>query len=252
MRMVDKSLNERFLQRQDAWDSFIKEAFSLAKQNNFSEIAFDIELSLFQDNLRRLLNEFLAKAKEESEKTGIKISFIAYADSFYRKRPFDFEQISKLVNQVYLMAYDFTKSISEPGPNFPLNKGEWGYSLLQAVEDFSQYFPKEKITVIFGMYGRDWAVGLDGKPLGKAKVLTLNQIKKKYLQICTPERCVKNFDKIAGEKELNIVFSKRKEGKELVYPRAVWYEDEESTEFKKKVLKEKGISSFCYFALGYY
>lgn len=251
VRMVDKNLNSQFLKKSEVWESFLKELYKLAKERGFSEISFDIELSSFQEDLKEPLTEFLKKAKELNT-YGFKLSFIAYADSFYRNRPFDFEKISRLVDKVYLMAYDFTKTISEPGPNFPLEKGKWGYSLLQAVDDFSQYFEKDKITVIFGMYGKDWLMNPDKTPLGKAKVLTLNQIKKKYLDICTPNKCVVKLDPVAKEKELNIVFSEMQDNKAILYPRVVWFEDEETVKEKKKALKEKGVSNFCYFALGYY
>ena len=252
VRLVDKRLAQEFLTEEEIWESFLDEVFSLAAQKGFSEVSFDIELSPFQENLKGPLVEFLSSASRKAKEYKIKISFIAYADSFYRKRPFDFEKISKLVDEVYLMAYDFTKPISEPGPNFPLEKGKWGYSLLQAIEDFSRYFGREKITVVFGMYGKDWFVNEDRIPYGKAKVLTLRQIKKKYLEKCTPDKCVVKLNPVAKEKELNIVFSKLKEGRGIMYPHIVWFEDEESVKEKKKALKEKGVSSFCYFALGYY
>ncbi len=241
VRLIDKRLVQEFLSKKEVWKSFLDKAFSLAVQKGFSEVSFDIELSPFQESLREPLVEFLEEASKEPQKRGIKISFIAYADSFYRKRPFDFEKTSKLVDEVYLMAYDFTKSISEPGPNFPLEKGEWGYSLLQAVEDFGRFFERERLTVVFGGFGYKWNLSEDGRPLSRAKALSFNSIKKNYLQKCAKEgSCEVRLDEKAKEKVLR--------GEDFV----IWYEDKETFRLKKERLKKEGIGSSCYFALGYF
>ncbi len=253
VRMTDKEFNSKFLKSEiKVKEGFIKNLEKLLVEYGFEGVVFDIELSPFQTELEQPLVEFLEMARKEL-KDNFKLGLLAYADSFYRKRPYDFSALEKNIDEVYLMAYDFTKSISEPGPNFPLYKGsKWGYSLVDAVDDFAKVFNKEKITIVFGMYGYDWQMSYDKKPLGRAKALSLNQIRKKYLELCTPENCVITFNPIASEKEMNIVFSKFEDNKATVYPRVVWFEDNETVEKKKEVLKNKGISNFCYFAWGYY
>ena len=241
VRLVDKRLAESFLEKKEIWRSFLDKTFSLAAQKGFLEVAFDIEFSPFQEDLKGPLVEFLSEASKEAKKRNLKLSFIAYADSFYRKRPFDFEKISRLVDEVYLMAYDFTKSFGEPGPNFPLKKGDWGYWLLQAVEDFGKFFGREKMTVVFGGFGYKWNLSEDGRPLARAKALSFNSIKKNYLQKCAKEEsCRIELDETAGEKVLK--------ARDFV----IWYEDKETFKLKKERLRKEGIGSFCYFALGYF
>ena len=254
IRMVDKRLSERFLNKEgQVWEKFFSEVVSLAKEKGFSEIALDLELYPLQQNLKEKVTQFVNLGSLKAKEAGLNFSFIAYADSFYAKRPFDFAKISSLVDRVYLMAYDFTKPISEPGPGFPLFKGEkWAYSLSQAVDDFLKFFPAEKIVVVFGMYGYDWLVNEKKIPLKKASALTLNQIRKKYLSICTPDKCLVRVDPVAKEKEIDIVFSKLTKEKAIMYPHIIWFEDEETVKLKKEELVKKGLFNFCFFALGYY
>ena len=120
------------------------------------------------------------------------------------------------------MAYDFHKSIGEPGPNFPS----------EYFDEFINKIPSNKLTIIFGMYGYDWIVDDKDRPIKPAQSLTLNQIKSKHSNYCNEERC----EFVDENKRRHII----------------WYENEESVSKKIKYLKSRGVGSFAYWAAGYF
>jgi spore germination protein len=130
-----------------------------------------------------------------------------------------------------IMAYDFHKSYGEPGTNFPYE------DFKKMINDYLEFVPAEKLTIIFGMYGYDWTLK-DGKPLRPAEALTLNQIRSKF-----SDRI--KTDPISREKNISYIDD---DG----YDHVVFFEDEESAEVKINYLKEKGIGSIAFWAWGYF
>lgn len=177
-----------------------------------------------------------------------------YGDALYRVRPYDVKELSPHVDQIYIMAYDFHKSRGEPGPNFPLtrsprrrfgeagrseseggHKKEYGYDFQTMIADFTQIVPREKITVLFGMYGYDWTLGAQGKPLKAATAVPL-------LEIDTGGAIINPNSK---EKYIEYLDD---EG----YEHVLWYEDHESVNVKIDYLKTQGIGRVGYWVWGYF
>ena len=81
-----------------------------------------------------------------------------------------------------IMAYDFHKVKGNPGPNFPLNgKETYGYDLQKMTDDFLQFVPPEKLTIIFGLFGYDWVIDDKNNALQSGEALSYLQIKQKFL-----------------------------------------------------------------------
>src|SRR3989338_2268698 len=144
------------------------------------------------------------------------------------------------------MAYDLHKTLGTPGPNFPLNgKEKFGTDLATTVDTITKLIDVNKVYVIFGLYGYDWLVDSEKKPIRAAKPAPLKHIKANFIDKCVWKNCVISRDPQATENEINYV----DDNGEL---HIVWYEDEQSVNKKIKYLKSLGIDNFSYWVWGYY
>ena len=169
-----------------------------------------------------------------------------YGDTFYRLRPFDVKSIANNVDEIMIMAYDFHKARGNPGPNFPLNgKEEYAYDMTQMVDDFQKYVPSKKLTIIFGLYGYDWAVDNQENAQGTGKPITDHELTQKFLSSCQFKNCSVDRDSTSGELEIH--YTDNSGVKHII-----WAEDMESVGTKKTYLKQRGISSFSFWAYSYF
>lgn len=223
LRMTNTEDNLKILKDEKIIKKIIAETIDTALQYDFSGIVLDLELGvLFGDEVIGQINNFSNSFYKEVKKNNLNYSIAIYGDVFYRKRPFDILNLSKNSDEIMIMAYDFHKSIGEPGPNFPS----------EYFDDFISLVTLNKLTVIFGMYGYDWIIDNQGRPIKPAQALTLNQIKSKYPNDCKGETC--EFIDSDNRKHM------------------IWYENEESVSKKVEYLKSRGVGSFAYWAAGYF
>ena len=202
------------------------------KNEGLEGIVLDLEISgLPTEDLVDQISRGVEKIYNQTKEKNLKLALALYGDLFYRQRPYDLETLNRFPDEIMVMAYDFSKSYGEPGANFPYE------NFKEMIDQYLQFIPAEKLTIIFGMYGYDWALK-DGKPLKQAEALTLNQIKSKFSEetITNPQSMEKNI-RYKGE-----------DG----YDHVIFFEDEESAQVKTDYLKEKGIGSISYWAWGYF
>ena len=211
---------------------------NVGQLTKFRGIVLDLEINgLASDEFIRQINEGVKKLYQEVKKKNLKFAVGVYGDTFFRKRPVNLEFINKNSDEIMVMAYDFSKSYGEPGPNYPYSEFK------RMVSDFLKFVPAEKLTFVFGMYGYDWRLK-DGKPLGTAGALTLAQIKKNFLgKKCYEKNCVVSTDEDSKEKHVTY---------EDEATHSIYFEDVESAGIKIKYLKEWGIGSVAYWAWGYF
>lgn len=236
-----------------SWETQAQQLIADKDKYAIKGIVLDLEINAlpFQNTITEindLVEFFYIKAKEAD----LKMAVALYGDTFYRKRPYDLLFLNNHSDEVMIMAYDFHKSRGEPGPNFPFGGQKYDYNFQLMIEDYLKYVPAEKLTVIFGMYGYDWAVDEKKRPITSANALTLNEAKKKFLDKCEWKDCVVIRNKKAKEMEVNYVISRVVENYGYIDYHVVWFEDEESVKIKSEFLKEKGIGSICYWAYGYF
>lgn len=238
--MTNSDVNFSVLESLDLQEKIIDETIVTAKQYHFSGIVLDFELfSLFDEKIPGQINDFVQKFYKKAKEENLTFVLTIYGDVFYRKRPYDVSFLAKNSDEIMIMAYDFHKSIGEPGPNFPLPEFK------TMLDDFLKVAPREKISVVFGMYGYDWIVDEKKRPLKKANSLSLNQISDKYLKTCSFKNCVRFRDKTSSESEINFV-------DDFGQSHIIWFEDKKSVEEKTKFLQEKGIGRVIYWAYGYF
>lgn len=247
VRMTNFEINGAVLNNSSAQKTIIRDAVKLAVDNGFAGIALDLEYSgLFDGSIPGKILTFSHLFSDAAKEGGLRYAFIVYGDVFSRGRPYEVKEISKHSDEIIIMAYDFHKSRGEPGPNFPLKgKETYGYDFEQMVQDFKSVVPAEKLTVTFGMYGYEWTVDEEKRPIKPAEALSINDIEQTYGQQCEKLNCLKRRDPLSGETEIEYV-------SENGDYHIIWYEDDISERRKQEYSKQQGIGSFVRWANGYF
>jgi len=247
LSMQDTDTNAAILQNKTLQQKVISQTISLAKQNGFSGVVLDLEMGGIPfDALIDEINSF-TKAFDTTAKTQqLEFAVTLYGDTFYRLRPFDVKTIAANSDSVMIMAYDFHKARSNPGPNFPLGgQSDYGYDMTKMADDFLQAVPNKKITVIFGLFGYDWPVDNQGNAVGTGKPLTDVQIADKFLNNCAFKECHWNRDTVSGETVVHYTDDTNQK-------HIVWFEDMQSATAKEQYLKKRGIGNFSFWANSYF
>lgn len=261
LRMIDDDVNNFILENKDIQKKIILETLEIVEQNSLDGIVLDLEISFnLNRDLTGQINDFVQQFYSETSKDYREFYVTIYGDTFYRKRPFDLAVLTKNSDKIMVMAYDFHKSRGEPGPNFPYDSGaKYQYSFKNMLSDFLRFVPKEKLTVVFGMFGYDWLVDEKKRPITQAKALSLNEIRNKFLDSqkknCTWKDCLARRDNLSKEMEINYIISSITPDDQKMYRidyHIVWFEDDESAKIKTEYLQEQGIGSISYWAHGYF
>lgn len=226
----------------------------LNQSSDFKGVVLDLEISeLPTEQLKLQINDGVYKFYKKAKEKNLKVALALYGDLFYRKRPYDLKVLNDYCDEIMVMAYDFHKSNGEPGPNFPYNGREiYGYDFKMMIDDYLKFIPQEKLTIIFGMYGYDWLVDENKKPIRPAKAVTLNEVNKNFINKCAWNNCVVKRDPASTENEINYIYSVIEDSVGYMDMHIVWSEDEQSVAAKSNYLKEKGIESVGYWAWGYF
>lgn len=242
LRMLDSTITEVLLDEKQAQKELVSQLVTTLNTHSFSGIVLDIEVPFTlnpekKDKITKFV-QVMCTAINSDYKT---CSLLIYGDSFYRNRPYDIKKLASIVDTVLVMAYDFHKAGGEPGPNFPFSeKQKYGYDFKQMISDFSADVPKEKIEVVFGMYGYDWTLNEQGAPLKTATAILVNSIQSKIES--------SKFKVVSNEvKEKKIEYVDENGKKHII-----WYEDEESAAIKTKYLQQQGIGQISFWAQSYF
>lgn len=247
VRMVDPEMSFPILKDKQAQQKIITQTIDIAKEYGFNGVVLDLEISSLPfasvtDQMNNFVKEFSGAAKAQN----LTFSITFFGDTFYRLRPYDVTVLRQYIDMAFVMAYDFSKAKGDPGPNFPLlDKEKYGYDFTLMVEDFINLIPKEKIVVVFGMFGYDWAVDAQGFSQKQAEARTLTVAKKQFIDQCLFRNCSVKRDELSAETTVSYV---DKDGNNHI----VWFEDEESVAKKREFLKEKGINSVGFWAYSYF
>ena len=257
LRMINDDVNVFVLGNEDAQEKIIRETLGIIEQNKFDGVVLDLEISnILNKDTQRQIDNFVHKFYTVINENYKSLFLTIYGDSVFRRRPYNLSYLGKNSDGIFIMAYDFHKSRGEPGPNFPLiAKDSRGYDFKRMTTDFLSVIPKEKITVVFGMFGYDWLVDEKKRPIKQAEALSLNEINNKFINKCEFKNCVVKRDTISKETEINYVISSPTPDEQNIYRidfHIVWFENEESVKIKTEYLKEQGIGNISFWAYGYF
>lgn len=247
VRMTDSDSNSFILKDKKLQNQIIDESIDIAEQNLFSGIVLDFEINGIPfDTFVKTISDFYSRFYQSAKRNNLKFYVTLYGDVFYRIRPYDVEFIAKNSDKMLVMAYDFHKAGGNPGPNFPFtDRKKYGYDFKKMINDYIEIVSKDKIIVVFGMFGYDWAVDEKNKSLRSATAFSLNKIKEKFYPSCNLNNCLIGRDEKVGETK--IVYEDNNGEKH-----EVWFEDEKSVSIKRDYLEENDISQTGYWAYSYF
>jgi spore germination protein YaaH len=247
LEMQNTDTNGAILQNKTLQQQVISQTVTLAKQKGFSGVVLDLEMGGIPfDSLINEINSFTKALDTQAKVQHISFAITLYGDTFYRLRPFDVKTIAANSDMVMIMAYDFHKSRSSPGPNFPLGgQAIYGYDMGKMADDFLQVVPNQKLGVIFGLFGYDWPVDTNGNAIGQGQPLTDLQIQNKFLNNCSFSVCQIKRDALSGETEIHYTDDGNQK-------HIVWFEDMQSVDAKEAYLKKRGIGNFSFWANSYF
>lgn len=113
------------------------------------------------------------------------------------------------------------------------------------LKDVLPIIPAEKLNLIFGLYGYDWKVDDQKRPITVGESMTTAQITKNLIDDFPVERCTVMNDALSGETEINYVDDSGR-------LHIVWFENERSVQTKSALLKSNQINSYAFWAYGYF
>ncbi|QQG40919.1 MAG: hypothetical protein HYV37_01185 [Candidatus Levyibacteriota bacterium] len=240
IRMMDQDTNFAIIKDKKQQEKIMTQAIVIAKQKGFSGIVLDLEISSLPfATVTDQMNKFVSDFSKSAKKNNLTFSMMFFGDTFFKLRPYDVTVLRQYLDTVFVMAYDFSKVKGDPGPNFPFPE----FTLM--VQDFLNIVPKEKLVIVFGMFGYDWQVDTDGKSVGQARAVTTTVAKKQFVNQCLFKKCDVKRDKVSAETTITYIDN---QGNNHI----VWFEDEESVAKKSEFLKEKGIKNVGYWAYSYF
>lgn len=247
LRMMDQEKSFIVLKDSLLQKRVIDDSIAVAKQYGFEGIVLDLEISSLPfATITEQMNKFVEEFSKAAKKENLTFSMMFFGDTFYRFRSYDVLALIKHLDKAMIMAYDFHKAKAEPGPNFPLNGKEmYRYDFTVMVNDFLNIIPKEKLVIVFGMFGYDWKVDDEKKSIEQASAITLTVAKKKFVDQCIFRKCVIKRDEQSSETTVSYIDN---DGMSHI----VWFEDEESVAKKQEFLKEKGINAVGFWAYSYF
>lgn len=247
VRILDQELGSLILKDKKLQNKVIRESIDIALKNSFSGLVLDFEIQGIPfEAFTKSISDFYSEFYDNSHKKSLAFYITLYGDTFYRIRPYDVGILAKESDGIFVMAYDLHKANGDPGPNFPLfGKEVFGYDFKSMVSDFAQIVPREKLTVIFGLFGYDWKIDEVNKSKEPAQALTLNQIKGKFLSGCVLGSCKINRDNKSSETNISYIDSDNNK-------HIVWLEDMESVSRKLKYLYSDNVGSYGFWAYSYY
>ena len=245
VRLINPQINSLILKDLTTQKKIISDAVSIATYNKFDGIVLDFEVSaLAFDNVIASISNFQQKFYTEAKTKNLQFDTMVFGDSIYRLRPYDISSIATHSDNVLVMAYDFHKANGDPGPNFPLSgKNIYGYDFQTMLSNFTKVVSKQKLSVVFGMFGYDWTVNTNEQT--PAQSLSLNLIHSQFFPNCLEKNCVIKRDPISTE--TSITYTDANQNKHIV-----WYEDNESKEKKQEVLQNAGITQTAVWAYSYF
>ncbi|MEO8287802.1 MAG: glycosyl hydrolase family 18 protein [Chloroflexota bacterium] len=145
---------------------------------------------------------------------------------------YDYPALGKVVDYVLVMAYDYAWANGDPGPIAPMNK----------LRDTATYtlskIPAQQVIWGVGVYGYDWAEGLDGKSLGKAESRTWAEAN----TIAQQPTSQRGYDTTA-----HAPWARYTRDGQL---REMWYENKQSFDAKMELVTGRGMAGFALWRLG--
>lgn len=248
IRSFDNTTIDNIISSQTAANKLSGELLTLVKQYNLDGINIDFEY--FTDTnfptskyLAEFLEELSAKLKKDNPK--IIISIDVNATVVVKDKAYNMTRISKAVDQVILMAYDYRgQNSTRAGPPAPVYGEINEHSIWESVDSLSGRVPNSKLILAIPFYGYEWQTFTNKHKSftteGSGALATYKRVKELLKERSDVE---KSWDDISKSPWLSYM---QYGG---IYQ--IYYEDDRSIAEKIKFAKEKNMGGIAIWALGY-
>jgi len=248
IKSFDNTTIDNIIGSRIATNKLTNELSALIKQYRLDGINIDFEY--FTDTnfptskyLAKFLEELSAKLKKDNPK--IIISIDVNATVVVKDKAYNMTKISKAVDQVILMAYDYRgQSSIRSGPPSPIYGEVNEHSIWESVESLSGRVPNNKLILAIPFYGYEWQTFTDKHKSftieGSGALATYKRVKE---LLGERSDIIKSWDDISKSPWLYYM--------QYGAINQIYYEDDRSIAEKIKFAKEKNMGGIAIWALGY-
>lgn len=248
VKSFDNETIDNIISNQTAVDRLAKELLVLIKQYNLDGINIDFEY--FTDTafptskyLAKFLEDLSLKLKKENPR--LIISIDVNATVVIKDKAYNMTEISKAVDQVIFMGYDYRQqNTSRAGPPAPIYEEANEHSIWESVGSLSGRVSDSKLILAIPFYGYEWqtftAKQKSSVVEGSGALATYKRVR----ELLEERRdVVKSWDNISKSPWLSY--------KQYGSIHQIYYEDDRSIAEKIKFAKEKNMGGIAIWALGY-
>ncbi len=248
IKSFDNTTIDNIISNQIATNKLTGQLSALIKQYSLDGINIDFE---YFTDINFPTSEYLAKFLEElsaslkKDNPRIIISIDVNATVVVKDKAYNMTKISKAVDQVILMAYDYRgQNSTRAGPTSPIYGEINEHSIWESVGSLSGRVPDNKLILAIPFYGYEWQTFTEKHKSstieGSGALATYKRIKKLLKE---RSDIVKSWDDISKSPWLSYM---QYGG---IYQ--IYYEDDRSIAEKIKFSKEKKMGGIAIWALGY-
>lgn len=249
-------VSDKFLDCRSCWENLANNTIEELVSKDIKDVNINFEYVEYtpRDKARQF-TEFVEYMNERLDSRFGESNLVvsAFADSAIRNRVTIIEEIGKVADQVFIMAYDFHRPTSDTaGPVSPIGgKGVHAeYDIETMVQDYLAYIPPNKLLLGVPYYGYNWVVEEDAEyakrisgtdEIGYSQSQTYEYIMETILTV-KPEL---KWDELA--KTPYFTYTSPETGS----LREVYFDNVESLSFKYNLVLENNLAGIGIWALGY-
>lgn len=241
--LIDLVLSNYWVQ-----EKLISNTASLVKEYNFDGVNVDFEYVYNEDgnypqkeNYTKFIERLGKKLKNDNRNAILSADF--YANAIIHDTVYDVSEVSKYLDNVIIMAYDFHRpGSSYSGPVAPL-KSSKGRSIIEAVQASFDKVGIKKVILGIPLYGYEWQTYSDEPgSLAIPRTGALASYKRVH-QLIEDEKLETKWDSEAMSPYL--VFKDNGSIKQI------YYENLESLSLKYQLVKQMQLGGVAFWAIGY-
>ena len=168
----DNDITNEFLRCNQCWETLAQQIKAELNSKNLNDVVLNFEYEgTPSENTRNNYTAFVAYLKQELKKMDedALLTVTAFADSNVKTRITKPQDLVKVSDQIFIMAYDFHYLLSDSvGPIAPISKSNTSYDLNNMMNDYLRVTPPEKLILGTAYYGYNW-ITQDSSPYSARK-----------------------------------------------------------------------------------
>lgn len=240
------------LSNKKSQETFLQNLDSVLLSFPFTGVNIDFEyVGEVNPELREQLTEFMEKLDFHlAEKhPGVTLSIDVYGSAASKDLPWDIKALSKSVDHIVVMAYDYHRSSSSvSGPVAPLlgAGNSWENDIIKHLQAFLEKAPAEKIILGVPFYGYEWQTS-SREPGENTYPRTGHTASYSYVQSLLEKRDELQLSEHWDDEALSPYVTYIENGKTYT----AYYENERSLAYKLNLVQELNLAGIAIWALGY-